>query len=76
MIVWRCVMSEETSQRSNADQKDDPNLLSCTHLQLPYHGQRKQQDDEVLNNAQTGASEANDGGDRQTFGIGDGLVPD
>jgi hypothetical protein len=34
------VKSEEYLQRSDADQEDDSDLLSCTHLQLPYHGQR------------------------------------
>ena len=45
-------------------------------MQLPYYRQREQQDYAVLKDAQTGASEANGGGDRQALCIGDGLVPD
>lgn len=44
-------------------------------MQPPYHRQREQQNDEVFNNAQTCASEADNGGNRQAFHIGDGLVP-
>ena len=69
-------ISDEDLQRSYTDHEDNTNLLFRTHLQLPDHRQRKEEDDDVFYNAKPSTGKSNDSRHWKTFCICDCLVPD